>query len=150
VPLFVGDAARQDPARGRLVDRIGARQVASVGRQQVWLEDRVHANQTLHGLIPLFGLFEAVHEPDDLGIGGLGDLCVGAELGQAAAERVAVLGQVPHVAPHDELRGDLGRQRDPAADGAHGALDHVAVVPEQARRIVGAEVAVQGLRHAAQ
>ena len=150
VSLLVGDAPRQDPAGRRLVNRIGARQVVAIGREQVWLEHRIHADQALHGLIRSFGLLQMVHEPDDIRIGGLGDLSVCPQLGKTPAERVAVLGEIPDVAAHDELRGDLGSQGDPAPDGPHRALDHVPVVPQQARRVVGAEVAVQGERHAAQ
>src|SRR5262249_28938910 len=50
---------------------------------------------------------------------------------------VRVLGAIPDVAAEEQLRGKLRGERDPAAQRAHRALDGVAVVPDQSRRLVG-------------
>jgi hypothetical protein len=150
VALLVVDAARQNAAGRRLVDRIGVGEMISVRREQMGLQHAVDADQPLDGLIGTLGVLERVHERGDRGVRGLGDLGSRAELGQPLSERVAMLGEIPHVAPHQELRGELGRQRDPAAERPHGALDHVPVVAEQTSGVVGAERPFEGLGHAGQ
>ena len=74
---------------------------------------------------------------------------MGAQLGETLAERIALLGEVPDVPTHEELRGELGRERDPSAERPQRALDDEAVVPQQASRMIGAEGSFQGLRHEA-
>jgi hypothetical protein len=150
VPLLIVDAVSQDASSRGLVNRIGAGQVVAIRRQEVRLQNRVDADQPLHRLILPLGLLERVHECHDLGIGGFGHLRVGSKLGQALAERVAVLGQVPDVTSEKELCGELGRQRDPTPEGPHRALDHVPVIAQESSRMVHAEEPVQRVRHARQ
>ena len=119
----------------------------AVGRPEMRLENGVDADQPLHGLVGRLRLLDRVHERGDRGVGRLGLLGVGAELGQPPAERVAVLSQIPDVTPHQELRGQLGGERDPAAEGAHRALHDVAVVPQETGGMLGAEGSFEGLRH---
>ena len=150
VPLLVADAAHQDSSGRRLVDRVGAGQMVAIRRQEMRVQDRVDADQPLHGLIWSLRFLQTVHEGSHRGVGGFGKVRVGTKLGKTATERVTVLSQVPNVATHEEFCGELGRECDPPAEGSHRAFDHVPVVAQQAGGMVGAEGSFQGLRHARQ
>ena len=128
--LLVVDATGENAAGRRLVDRIGAGQMIPVRREEMGLQHAVHADQPLDSLVGPFGVLERVHERGDRGVRGLRDVGARAELRQTLPEGVALLGQVPHVPTHQELGRELGREGDPAAERAHGALDDVAVVAE--------------------
>jgi len=150
VALLVVDTAGENAAGRRLVDRIGAREMIAIGREQVGLHDAVDAHEALDGLIGPVRVLDRVHERGDRGVRRLRHLRARAKLGKPLAEGVAVLGQVPHVPAHQELGRELGSERDPAAEGAHGALDDVAVIAKQARGVLCAERAFERLRHARQ
>src|SRR5712692_8074932 len=147
VPPLVLDAADEDAPRGRLVDGIGLIEVSLVGRQQVGLEHSVDADNSLHGLLRPLGTFEGVHEGHEGRIRRLGHLGRGAQLGQPPAPGVAVLGIVPDMAAHEELGRELRCQRDPAAQGAHHALGGIAVMADEARRVLDDKLPGQRMRH---
>ena len=69
------------------------------------------------------------------------DRCAGARNSGAAAPQIGVLSAVPHVPAEEQLGGQLGGQRDPAAHGAHHALFDVAIVPDESGRRLDGEVA---------
>src|SRR2546427_3169312 len=98
-------------------------------------------------LIRSLGFLEAIHEGCDGRIRGFGDVSMRTKLGKAATERVTLLGQVPDVATHEKLCGELGRERDPAAEGPHRAFDDVPIVTQQAGGGGCAEGCFPGLRY---
>src|SRR2546422_5887246 len=99
VPPLIVNASQEKATRRRLVDRVGPDQMIVVTRQEVWLEDPVNTDQPLDGLPGRRRLLDGVHEGDDPLARRLRDLGVGAQLGQAPAERVRLLGEVPDVTP---------------------------------------------------
>jgi hypothetical protein len=147
VAVLVLGAALEDPPRGGLVDEVGAAQVLPVQGQQVRLEDAVHAGQPLHGLPWVVRTLQRVHHPRQRRAGRRRGLRPLAQLEQAPAEQVRVLGVVPDVAPEQELGRDLRGQGDPTAQDAHEALDRVAVVGHHSRRVLDGEVAGERTLH---
>ena len=122
VAPLVLDAARENPARGRLVDRIGALAVLHVDGEEMRLEHAVDSGEPLDGLARRLGRLDGVHEGDEGVIGRLGFLGVRAQLGQPPAPGIGVLGIVPDVAAEQELGRELGGERDPAGHDAGHAL----------------------------
>ena len=141
-PLVIDDPS-EDPSGRRLVHLVGEVEVALVGAEQVRLQHPVHADQPLHRLAWCLRLLHDVHERHEGGIRGLRDLGLRAQLGQPLAECVGVLGVVPHVTAHEELRGQLGREGEPAAEDPHHALGGVAIVADHPRRLVDREMSVE-------
>ena len=150
VAALVLDAPEEDPPRRRLVDGVRALEVVEIDRQHVRLEDPVDADQALDRLLRLLGLLEGVHEGDEPFVGRLGRLGLGPQLGETSAEGVGVLGEVPHVAAQQELGGQLGREGDPAAEGAHAPLGRIAIVAQKSSGVVDRELAGERVTHGAQ
>ena len=128
--------------------RVDPAEVVLVAGDQVGLEHAVHAHQSLDALIGPLRLLDGVHERDEGGIRRLRHLRLRAQLGQPLAEDIGVLGIVPDVPAEQELRRQLGRERDPAAEDAHHPLDGVAVVAHEPRGFVRGRKALEGVRAA--
>ena len=148
VAALVLDQPDQDPLGGRLVHAVDPAEMILVGGDQVGLEHAVDAHQSLDALIGALRLFDGVHERDEGRIRGLGHLGLRAQLGQPLAEDIGVLGIVPDVPAEQELRRQLGRERDPAAEDARHPLDGVAIVANEPRGFVGGRKALERVQAA--
>ena len=148
VAALLLDEPDQDPLGGRLVHAVDPAEVVLVAGDQVGLQHAVHAHQSLDALIGPLRLLDGVHERDEGGIRRLRHLRLRAQLGQPLAEDIGVLGIVPDVPAEQELRGQLGRERDPAAEDAHHPLDRVAVVADEPGGFVGGRKALERVRAA--
>src|SRR5438309_227750 len=144
-PLLL-ETARQDAAGGGLVHGVRAAEVTRVDGHQVRLEHGVDADDALERLPRTPRVLEHLHEGDHCVVRGRRLLRGCPQLGQPPAPEIGVLRAVPDVAAEQQLGGQLGRQRDPAAEHAHHALLGVPVVADPPRGVVDGEVAGEAVR----
>jgi hypothetical protein len=146
VAALLGGAADEDAARGRLVDGVGGGEVARVDGGEVRLEHPVDADDPLDALLRRLRRFQQRHELDEGRARRLRLVGGRAQLREPPAPRVRVLRALPHVPSEQELHGQLGRERDPAAQDAHEPLLGVAVVPDAGRGGLDRELAGERMR----
>src|SRR6266852_2371063 len=143
MPFFVFDDMRENPQRGRLINGVRSGDVGAVVRNEMRFEDAIDTGETLDSVLPLFLVFDLVHQGDEKFVGRFRNLCLAAEFGETFAKGVGMEGVFVDLARHFKFYLNFWRQRDPSRHHAHHPLLGVAVIHYVARALLDTVNAVE-------